>query len=143
MSPLSAIPIQAPMIDAILHGAKKWEIRSKFTKKIGPVALIRAKSGTVVGTATLAEVIRLTPELAYENTDKMWFRRLTRKEAATLDGQYAWVLKDVVKFKNPVPYKHPYGAVTWVTLDEDTTKKVLEEAERSNLNKRNSSKPVL
>jgi hypothetical protein len=131
MKTLSAIPIQAPMIDGILDGYKKWEIRSKFTKKIGPVALIRAKSGTVVGTAMLAEVIQLTPELAYENTEIMGFRPLTREEAKELDGQYAWVLKDVVKLKTPVPYKHPSGAVTWVTLDEVTTNKVLEEADRS------------
>lgn len=131
MTTLSAIPIQTPMIDDILDGFKKWEIRSKFTKKIGPVGLIRAKSGTVVGTATLAEVIQLTPKLAYENTDIMGFRPLSRKEAAEMDGLYAWVLKDVVKFKTPVPYKHPSGAVTWVTLDEPTTQKVLSEAERS------------
>ena len=55
----------------ILAGVKTWEIRSKFTKKIGPVALIRQGSGTVVGTATLAEVIQLTPELAIENALKM------------------------------------------------------------------------
>ena len=131
MTTLSAIPIQTPMIDDILDGVKKWEIRSKFTKKIGPVALIRSKSGTVVGTATLSEVIQLTPKLAYENTAIMGFRPITKEEAKELDGQYAWVLKDVVKFKTPVPYKHPSGAVTWVTLDEPTTQKVLSEAKRS------------
>jgi hypothetical protein len=131
MTTLSAIPIQSPMIDDILSGVKKWEIRSKFTKKIGPVALIRSKSGTVVGTATLSEVIQLTPQLAYENTDIMGFRPLTKKEAKEMEGLYAWVLKDVVKFKTPVPYKHPSGAVTWVTLDEPTTQKVLSEAKRS------------
>ncbi len=131
MNTLSAIPIQTPMIDDILVGVKKWEIRSKFTKKIGPVALIRTKSGTVVGTATLAEVIQLTPELAYENTTIMGFRPLSREEAKELDGLYAWVLKDVIKLKTPVPYKHPSGAVTWVTLDEPTTEKVIAEANRS------------
>ena len=131
MKTISAIPIQAPMIDDILVGTKKWEIRSKFTKKIGPVALIRSKSLTVVGIATLSEVIQLTPELAYENTDIMGFRPLTREEAKELDGQYAWVLKDVVKFMTPVPYNHPSGAVTWVTLDEETTNRVMEEAKRS------------
>jgi hypothetical protein len=131
MATLSAIPIQTPMIDGILAGVKKWEIRSKFTKKIGPVALIRSKSGTVVGTATLAEVIQLTPKLAYENTAIMGFRPLTMEEAKELDGFYAWVLNDVVKFKTPVPYKHPSGAVTWVTLDEETTNKVIAEANRS------------
>ena len=131
MNTLSAIPIQTPMIDGILNGHKVWEIRSKFTKKIGHVALIRTKSGTVVGTANLAEVIPLNPKLAYENTAKMGFRPLSMDEAKELDGMFAWVLKDVVKFKTPVPYKHPSGAVTWVTLDEATTKRVLEEEKRS------------
>ena len=55
MDTLSAIPIREPWIDMILDGLKTWEIRSKFTKKIGPVALIRSKSGTVVGTANLSK----------------------------------------------------------------------------------------
>lgn len=131
MKTLSAIPIREPWLDMILAGKKKWEIRSKFTKKIGPVALIRAGSGTVVGTATLSEVIQLTPDLANKNVAIMGFRPLTRAEAKGLVGQYAWVLKDVARFKTPVPYKHPSGAVTWVTLDEATTKKVIEEASRS------------
>lgn len=128
MSTLSAIPIRYPWIDLILAGVKTWEIRSKFTKKIGPVALIRAGSGTVVAIATLAEVIQLTSKLAYENADIMGFKGLTREQAKDFDGEYAWVLKDVVKLKSPVPYKHPSGAVTWVTLDEPTSKKVITEA---------------
>ena len=131
MNTLSAIPIREPWIDMILAGKKKWEIRSKFTKKIGPVALIRTGSKTVVGIANLVEVIQLTPQMAYEKYAIMGFRPLTKAEAKDLAGQYAWVLKDVVKFKKPVPYKHPSGAVTWVTLDESTTKKVLAEAKRS------------
>ena len=131
MSTLSAIPIREPWIDMILAGKKKWEIRSKFTKKIGPVALIRAGSGTVVATANLSEVIQLTKELAYEKYVIMGFRPLTKKEAKDLEGQYAWVLKDVVKFKTPVPYVHGSGPVVWKTLDEPTTKKVLDEAKRS------------
>jgi len=46
-------------------------------------------------------------------------------------GEYAWILEDVIELKKPVPYKHPAGAITWVTLDEPTTKKVLAEAKRS------------
>lgn len=131
METLSAIPIREPWIDMILAGEKRWEIRSKFTKKIGPVALIRAGSGTVVGTANLTEVIQLTPQKAFKKHAIMGFRPLTKAEAKDLEGQYAWVLKDVIKFKNPVPYKHPSGAVTWVTLDEQTTNKVHAEAKRS------------
>lgn len=129
MKTLSAIPIREPWIDMILEGEKTWEIRSKFTKKIGPVGLIRAGSKTVVGTAILADVVELTADLAYENQDLMGMY-VTRKTARDFVGYYAWVLKDVVKLKKPVPYVHS-SQVIWVTLDEATTKKVLAEAKRS------------
>jgi hypothetical protein len=104
------------------------EIRSKFTKKIGPVGLIRSKSGTVVGAAYLSKVVEITASIGRANARKMG---MTPSEGADCEGLYAWVLEDVVKFKTPVPYKHPSGAVTWVTLDEHTTKLVLAEAIRS------------
>lgn len=131
MTTLSAIPIREPWIDMILNGVKTWEVRTKFTKKIGPVALIRAGSGTVVATAILSEVIELTPKIAYENSELMGFGKITRTDADDLEGEYAWVLKDLTVFKKPVPYKHPSGAVTWVTLDEPTTENVIAEAKRS------------
>lgn len=128
MNTLSAIPIRYPWIDMILDGVKTWEIRSKFTKKIGPVALIRAGSGTIVAIATLSEVIEITPSLARTNAKRMG---MTVADALSCVGENAWILKDVVVLKKPVPYKHPSGAVTWVTLDEPTTKKVLAVAKRS------------
>jgi len=57
MNTLSGIPIRELWIDLILAGVKKWEIYSKLTKKIGPVALIKAGSKTVVGSAFITEVI--------------------------------------------------------------------------------------
>jgi hypothetical protein len=128
MTTLSAIPIMEPWIDMILIGVKTWEIRSKNTLKIGPGALIRSGSGTVVGTAYLSEVILLSRKLCQENARKMG---MTKPEAVGCVGEYAWVLKDVIALKKPIPYKHPRGAITWVTLDEPTTKKVLAEAKRS------------
>jgi hypothetical protein len=127
METLSAIPIREPWIDMILDGEKTWEIRSKFTKKIGPVALIRSKSGTVVGTAKLSKVVEITASIGRANARKMG---MPPSEGADCEGLYAWVLEDVIKFKIPVPYKHPSGAVTWVTLDESTSKKVLMESEK-------------
>jgi len=127
---LSAIPIRTPYIDEILTGTKTWEIRSKNTKKLGPVALIRSGSGTVVATAKIANVIELTPSLARSNAHRMG---MTVEDAETCAGCYAWVLEDVVRLKSPVPYKHPSGAVTWVTLDEPTTHQVNEVSNSSRL----------
>jgi hypothetical protein len=131
MATLSAIPIRSPYIDMILAGAKTWEIRSKSTNKTGPVALIRSGSGTVVATACLTEVIKLTADLAYQNLNKMNIMSMPREKAVNFEGKHAWVLKDIIRLNVPVPYKHPPGAVTWVTLDEATTKRVLEEAKVS------------
>jgi predicted transcriptional regulator len=128
MNTLSAVPIRSPYVDLILDGRKTWEIRSKNTKKIGPVALIKSGSGTVVGTATLSKVVELTPSVARANAKLMG---LSPADAATFAGLYAWVLEDVVKLKKPVPYFHPPGAVVWVTLDEKTARKVNAEAARS------------
>jgi hypothetical protein len=128
MPTLSAILIREPWIDMILAGKKTWEIRSKFTKKIGPVALIRSKSGTVVATANITRVIELNSDICSKNARKMG---MSVDEALNCFGYYAWVLEDVVVLKRPVPYIHPSGAVTWVTLDETTTKKVKAEATRS------------
>lgn len=112
----------------ILIGVKTWEIRTKNTKKIGSVALIRSGSGTVVATATISEVVIITPKLARTNARRMG---MLVAEALSCVGEYAWVLEDVIALKKPVPYKHPYGAITWVTLDEPTTKKVISESKRS------------
>jgi ASCH domain len=128
MSTLSAIPIRPQWIELILNGTKTWEIRTKNTNKIGLVALIRSGSGTVVATANLSEVIKLTGKLARQNARRMG---MTTADAISWVGCNAWVLKDVVPLKKPIPYVHPSGAVTWVTLDEPTTKKVLAEARRS------------
>jgi guanosine-3',5'-bis(diphosphate) 3'-pyrophosphohydrolase len=128
MNTLSAIPIQEPWIDMILIGAKTWEIRTKNTLKIGPVALIRSGSKTVVATATLSEVVLITPKIARTNASLMG---MTVGEALSCVGEFAWVLKDVNVLKKPVPYKHPSGAITWVTLDEATTGKVYAEVKHS------------
>jgi len=111
MTTLSAIPIRAPYIDMILAGAKIWEIRPRFTKKTGAVALIRSGSGTVVATAALSEVIKLSTDFAYANLNKMNIKSMPKEKAKSFDGKYAWVLKDIIKLNTPIPYKHPPGAV--------------------------------
>ena len=35
---------------------------------------------------------------------------------------YAWVLEGAVRYVTPVKYKHPVGAVVWVTLTEEVLK---------------------
>jgi hypothetical protein len=127
MTTLSATIIAEPWIDMILDGYKTWEIRSKNTPKRGLIGLIRKGSKTVVATAKISNVIKITQSIARANAKNMGF---TIKDALTCVGYNAWILEDIVELKKPVSYIHS-SQVTWVTLDEPTTKKVMAEAKRS------------
>ncbi len=130
MVTLNAVPIRTPFVDWILQGKKVWEIRSRATKIRGRVGLIRSKSLTVVGVCDIVDVIGpLTPKLIRENAQS----KMNEPPAECRDcvGFYAWVLADVRPFREPVPYKHPSGAVTWVKLEGHTASAVLALAEKT------------
>jgi hypothetical protein len=114
---MRALVIRSPWIDLILEGKKTWEMRTKATKIRGRIALIKAKSGLVYGTAELAE--SLPPLDLAEMREKQEFHAIPDAEvvAAHMAGWTTpWVLRGVQPFPKPIPYKHPKGAVTWVDL---------------------------
>jgi hypothetical protein len=41
-----------------------------------------------------------------------------RLHRSTLQNTHAWILTNPQLFAEPVPYKHPQGAVIWVNLPE-------------------------
>lgn len=115
--PPRGLVIRQPWIDRILSGDKQWELRGKPTQVRGPIALIQGGSCTVVGTARVAQVIGpLDPEALRTAADE---GKIGADEAATQDypQTYAWVLEDVQALPQPVPYRHPRGAITWVRLE--------------------------
>lgn len=110
--------IRSPWIEQILAGRKSWEIRGSSTNVRGPIALIRSGSGKIVGTCDLVEVIGpLTLSDIQENAS------ISGSDAAELqslpyDKTYAWVLKNPEPLDEPIPYKHPSGAIIWVKLPD-------------------------
>ena len=117
---MRALIIKKPWLDKILAGTKTWEIWGSRTNIRGRIGLIESRSGTVVG---LCEVIDCVGPLTAEE-----YRRNARRAGmlpaeANLGGYkntFAWVLANARRFKTPVPYRHPSGAVIWVALDEAT-----------------------
>ena len=112
--------IADPWIGYILDGSKTWEMRSSATSVRGPFALIRKGTGAVWGVANLVDSL---PPLSPEEMIATHARHLIPAEMIR-SGEVAkwntpWVLADVRPLAKPVPYKHPYGAVTWVTLEPD------------------------
>jgi len=122
---MRALLIRSPHIDKILSGKKVWEIRGARTHVRGPVGLIRSGSGSVIGVCDIVDCYGpLTAEQYRKNARKAG---TTPREAilGTYQQTFAWVIKNPRHLKAAIPYKHPNGAIIWVTLDAKTEKAVL------------------
>ena len=120
---MRALLIRRPWIDKILDGEKTWEIRGSRSSVRGQIGLIASRTGTVVGVCDLVDCIGpLTADQFRKNAKKAGMR----PSEATLGyyrQTYAWVLEKPRRLKQPVPYKHPSGAVIWVRLEAAVEKK--------------------
>ena len=108
--------IRSPHIDRILAGTKTWELRGSATKVRGRIGLIKSKSGTVVGSCEVCDVVGpLSLAELRKNARKAGFAPSQITEPF-YPRTYAWVLHKAKRFRAPVPYRHPSGAVIWVDL---------------------------
>lgn len=123
---MKAIVIDEPWISLILSGQKTWEMRKTSCSYRGVVALIRKGSDKVVGTARVASSLpSLATEADYSKAIDKHCIPPGRQERARADGwTIPWVLSEVVKLGELVAYRHPYGAVIWVNLEEEVAMKV-------------------
>ncbi|MEQ1729998.1 MAG: ASCH domain-containing protein [Vicinamibacterales bacterium] len=114
--PERGLLIQAPYIDHILDGSKVWELRGSATKIRGRIALIQSASGTVVGTCDVVDVVGpLTLKQLRQNAKKAGMRP-SEVRSLLYPKTFGWVVAKARRFRSPVPYKHPSGAVIWVKL---------------------------
>lgn len=118
----TGLVIDEPWISKITGGEKTWEMRSTTTKKRERIALIKKGSGTIVGTATIKDVV------GPFNDDQISANFGRHRVPINMIGKwrYGWVLENVNKLETPVPYVHRNGAVTWVSLDSAASRKVSE-----------------
>jgi hypothetical protein len=110
-----ALIIRDIWLDLILDGSKIWEMRSAKTKIRGKVGLIKAGSGLIVGEVEIVDSLDALPLDEYSQ------HIMKHKIPKGLPGvrekwKYPWVLKNAIRYKNPIPYNHPKGAVIWVKL---------------------------
>jgi hypothetical protein len=120
---LKGLLIAEPWIDRILSGRKTWEMRRRACHYRGPIALIRSRSGKVVGVAEVANSLpSLDTREDYAAAEPYHAIRLDEQAAAFEAGwRTPWVLVNVRSLTSPVPYKHSSGAVIWVNLDDAVT----------------------
>lgn len=87
-------------------------MRSTNTRIRGKIKLIEAGSAHVVGECRLVDAFPVSPELARERIDVHQVEDLSLLKK----WRYAWQLDDVKPYASPEPYRHPQGAVIWVSL---------------------------
>jgi len=124
---MRALVVKEPWISYILgleripglrKGIKKtWELRSRNTRIREKIGLIRKGSGLIIGTAVLIDSLPmkekdLIPHRAKHGEPPKNFR------SDSENIEWVWVLKGAQPLETPIPYKHPRGAVTWVTIPE-------------------------
>jgi hypothetical protein len=114
--------IDDPWIELILSGSKTWEMRSTKTSFRSWFGLIRKGSGAVWGVARLDDVgATMTPDEMVATVEKHRILEAMIRSGAIAKWNTPWKLADSRRFARPVPYRHPYGAVTWVSLDAAVT----------------------
>ncbi|MFB9330046.1 ASCH domain-containing protein [Paenibacillus aurantiacus] len=103
--------------DLILSGQKTWEIRGSRTHQRGRIGIIKSGSGEVCGSVDLVDCIPIhdndDPDMLIANQDK----HHVPFGAIPYRKPWAWVLENPTVYTDPVPYKHPLGAVIWVNLE--------------------------
>ena len=133
-----ALLIKPEWCQQIFEKGKIWEIRSSVCRKLGcRFAIAESQSGTLVGEATVINCLKVGRLSKKTQQLKRWSKKhksdfIGRKEnfhkhriadlnIVKYQEVYAWVLDGVVRYKQPVPYTHPQGAVKWVKLDGVST----------------------
>lgn len=104
--------IRQPWIGKILSGEKLWEMRSTATDICERIALIEQGTSLIVGECWITgSVGPLETEHAMRVTEHL---HCVEDYALLKKWKYPWLLSEVKRYEEPIPYIHPRGAVIWV-----------------------------
>ena len=102
----------------LLAGTKTWEMRGRRTSVRGRVYLARQGSGLLVATASVEGCGEPLDHEGMLATRAMHGIPPDKVDGAVAAGWVVpWHLSGILPLPEPLPYRHPRGAVTWVRLD--------------------------
>lgn len=110
-----ALVIHGEYVDMILNGKKTWEMRNRRTNIRETVGLIKSGSGEICGTVELVECKGPLTLKEYRTNARKAGMKPSDISRSYLPA-FAWVLKNPKKFRKPIKYKHPSGAIIWVNV---------------------------
>jgi hypothetical protein len=129
--------VREPYVSLLLTRRKTWELRGMATKLRGRIGLIRSGSGLIVGECEIVDCLgplsldRLLTTPFISGTERDEIGRDAKPPYVARDGRsktFAWVIDNPVVYADPIPYRHPSGAIIFVDL---TKSGVLECSEAS------------
>lgn len=107
-----ALIIKKEWLDKIFDEGKVWEMRTSKTKITGRIGLIEQGTGLIVGEVTITGCL---PKPIPQSEHLIQYHKV--EDLKLLEKwKYAWLLSDAKRHENPIPHKHPKGAVIWVKL---------------------------
>lgn len=107
-----ALIVKKFWLDKIFDEGKVWEMRSTRTNITGTIGLIEAGTGMIVGEANL---FGCSDRTVPKEEGLIKYHKI--EDLDLLDKwKWAWFLSKAKRYENPIPYKHPKGAVIWVDL---------------------------
>lgn len=109
---MNGLIVKGKWLELILDGLKDWEIRGSRTKKRETIYLIKSGSRQIIGQVDLIGCMELTKEMYERNRQRHCIE--ANFESLPYSIPYAWLFDNPVRYKKPIPYIHPKGAVIWV-----------------------------
>lgn len=109
--------IKPPAVEWILAGLKTWELRGRRARVRGRIALIETPARAIQGTCRLVDCIGpLKPAELAETIDLHRAPKRYWVGGGKYRRTYAWVLADPQPFDQPIAFRPPQGAITWVRI---------------------------
>lgn len=113
-----ALIIKGPWLKEIFaeNEPKDWEIRGSRTEKRGKILLIESGTGLITGQTEITGCMELdlVDFLHHEKHHKI--PDTVHHNNLPYPHTFAWQMKGSKKYREPIPYKHPQGAVIWVKI---------------------------
>lgn len=121
---MKALIIKQPWIDLILEGKKTIEVRGSKTNIRGKIALIESGTGHVIGTCQVDDSINIAE---HGNISEIVMKSCVDEKRLLeyYKKPNGWVLSNAKRLETPVKYKHPMGAIIWITLEESVTNEII------------------
>lgn len=121
---MKALIIKRPWIDLILEGKKTIEVRGSKTNIRGQIALIASGTGQVIGTCQVDDSINIAE---HSNIAEIVMKSCVDEKRLLeyYKKPNGWVLSNAKRLDKPVKYKHPMGAIIWVTLEDSVAESVI------------------